>query len=105
VDEPRQATLEHLIDLAHEAADRRSNPLARLDAALMDAATSPADPYLIIDALLQTIPHIIAARIPLHQQGHIADEVEARLSEALGAWRLKLEIALGDELPVDLPMN
>jgi len=102
VNEPRRTALKHLIDLAREAAARRSNPVARLNAALMEAATSPTNPYLILESLLQTIPHIIAARIPLHQQEHIADEVEVRLSEALGAWRIKLEGVLGDELSADL---
>jgi hypothetical protein len=89
VDEPRQTTLEHLVERAHEAAVGRWSALARLDAALLDAAASSADPYLMIDAMVQTIPRIIAARVPLHHQRHIADEVEVRLSEALSAWELK----------------
>jgi hypothetical protein len=55
----------------------------------MDAAASSADPYLIIDTMVQTIPRIIAARVPLHHQKHIAEEVEARLSDVLSAWELK----------------
>lgn len=51
MDEPRPAALAQLIEVAREAAAQHPNPVAQLAAALTTAATSPADPYLIIDNL------------------------------------------------------
>jgi hypothetical protein len=89
VNEPRSTTVSHLIELARRAAAPYPNPLAKLATALMDALASPAEPYLIIDNLLQTIAQVIAARVPLERQRAIAAAVETRLTEALSAWELK----------------
>ena len=89
MDEPTPTALAHLIEVANDAAAHHTNFLAALVAALTDAAASPADPYLVIDSLLQAIPQMIAARVPLDRQRDIAGEVEVRLSELLAAWELK----------------
>jgi len=89
VDESRPAALAQLIEVANEAAARHANPVVQLAAALTTAATSPADPYLLIDSLLQAIPRMIAARIPLDRQREVAGEAEIQLSRLLAAWELK----------------
>jgi hypothetical protein len=89
MDEPRPAALAHLIEVAKDAAANHTNFLATLVAALTDAAASPADPYLVIDSLLQAIPQMIAARVPLDRQQDVAGETEVRLSKLLAAWELK----------------
>jgi hypothetical protein len=89
VDEPKPAASAQRIGMANEVAAQHQNPVAQLVAALVTAATSPANPHLMIDSLLQAIPRMIAARIPLDQQSAIAGEVEARLSKLLVAWELK----------------
>ena len=89
MDNPKPTTLEHLIQAVQDAAAQHPNPLSRLTTALMDVATSPADPYLIIDSLLHGIIHITAARVPLDRQQQIAAETEVQLSKLLVAWELK----------------
>lgn len=89
MERPRPTALDHLIKGAHDAAAQHQNPVAMLSTALMVAATSPADPYVVIDNLLQGIVHIIAARIPLDRQREVAVETEIQLSELLAAWELK----------------
>lgn len=88
MDEPRAAAVSHLIELACQTAARYPNPLDKLATALKDAMVSSAEPYLIIDSLLQAVASIIAARVPLQRQRDIADKVETRLSEALSEWEL-----------------
>jgi hypothetical protein len=89
VDELRPAALSHLIKVADEAAAHHRNPLTRLSTALTDVAASSADPYLIIDDLLDGVAHVIAARIPLCQQRDIACQVEIKMDEVLIGWKLK----------------
>jgi hypothetical protein len=89
MDELRPAALLHLTDAADKAAARHENPLARLSDAWMDAAASSADPYLIIDNLLNAVAHVIAARVPLSLQHDIACDVETRVAQVLEAWKLK----------------
>jgi hypothetical protein len=89
VDVPRSAGLERLVEIAQEAAVQHQNPVTRLNAALMDAATGPADPYLVINNLLRGVVHMIAARVPLERQKEVAGEAELALSDLFVAWALR----------------
>ncbi len=89
MDKPRPTALCRLIEVADNAAAHHANPLARFSTVLTDITASSADPYLIIESLLDGIALVIAARIPLDRQREIACQVEVRLFEVLVAWELK----------------
>jgi len=89
MDQLRPTALVKLIEAANRAALYQRNPLARLSAALSDAAVSRTEPGLIIEDLLDGVARVIATRVPLDRQRDTACEVEVRMSEVLAAWELK----------------